>query len=195
MGLRVPASIYPVYLFSITAASLGDGSHLQPPDFLKLSFAIPIFQQKWWIFSQEEWTGRREIMQVYLDNSATTKQQYESDADDDAARYGGDNFGNPSSLHSLGLKAEKEVGKQEECSGSFGSCWKKKFSLHFLCCLLSPIIPSWWGSTGENVRKAVITTAVEHPAILEPARRIWSYGIWSYLSEYLTISVIWIWML
>lgn len=46
-------------------------------------------------------------MQVYLDNSATTKQYEE--VTQTMIRVMEDNFGNPSSLHSLGLKAEKEV--------------------------------------------------------------------------------------
>ena len=50
---------------------------------------------------------KRENMQVYLDNSATTKQCEE--VTQTMIRVMEDNFGNPSSLHSLGLKAEKEV--------------------------------------------------------------------------------------
>ena len=51
-------------------------------------------------------------MLVYLDNSATTRPYDAVTAAMTEAMK--DNFGNPSSLHSLGLQAEKEVAAQKQ---------------------------------------------------------------------------------
>ena len=46
-------------------------------------------------------------MFVYLDNSSTTKQYKE--VTDTVVRYMSEDFGNPSSLHHLGITAEKAM--------------------------------------------------------------------------------------
>ena len=67
------------------------------------------FSKKWMnVLTGMDEEGRGEsLLLVYLDNSATTRP---SDAVTAAMTEAmKDNFGNPSSLHSLGLQAEKEV--------------------------------------------------------------------------------------
>lgn len=59
-------------------------------------------------------------MFVYLDNSATTRQ-YDQVTDAMAASMR-DCFGNPSSLHAMGLAAEKEVRKARKAIASSLAC-------------------------------------------------------------------------
>ena len=58
-------------------------------------------------------------MEVYLDNSATTRQYDEvTDAMAEAMR---ETYGNPSSLHSLGVVAEKKVREaRKSLAAAFG---------------------------------------------------------------------------
>ena len=58
-------------------------------------------------------------MFVYLDNSATTRQydQVTEVMKDAMENY----FGNPSSLHSLGLASEKEVRRSRQISPALGA--------------------------------------------------------------------------
>ena len=59
-------------------------------------------------------------MEVYLDNSATTRQYDEvTDAMAEAMR---ETYGNPSSLHSLGVVAEKKVREaRKSLAAAFGT--------------------------------------------------------------------------
>jgi len=58
-------------------------------------------------------------MIVYLDNSSTTKQ-YDS-VTETMLRYMKDDFGNPSSLHSLGMSAEQALKEARKAvSGAIG---------------------------------------------------------------------------
>ena len=109
-------------------------------------------------------------MLVYLDNSATTRQYDEvTDLIADISR---NCYGNPSSLHGLGLEAEKALKEG-----------KKRIASAFSCSPDEIIITSC-GTESDNTAlmgimksprkggKRIITTAVEHPAILEPAAEL-----------------------
>ena len=104
---------------------------------------------------------------IYLDNSSTTRQY------DEVTRYmaevAGNSFGNPSSLHGLGLEAEKLLKEG-----------RKKIAMGFNASPEEVFITSC-GTESDNTvlmgiarvprprAKKIITTAVEHPAVLEPA--------------------------
>ncbi|MBQ5440728.1 MAG: cysteine desulfurase [Firmicutes bacterium] len=104
---------------------------------------------------------------IYLDNSSTTRQY------DEVTRYmaevAGNSFGNPSSLHGLGLEAEKLMKEG-----------RRKIALGFNASPDEVYITSC-GTESDNTvlmgiarvprprAKKIITTAVEHPAVLEPA--------------------------
>ena len=109
-------------------------------------------------------------MIVYLDNSATTRQYDEvTDYIADLAR---NSYGNPSSLHGLGLEAEKILKEG-----------RKNIAAAFNCTPDEVLITSC-GTESDNTAlmgimksprkggKRIITTAVEHPAILEPAAEL-----------------------
>ena len=109
-------------------------------------------------------------MIVYLDNSATTRQYDEvTDLMADVAK---NCYGNPSSLHGLGLEAEKLMKEG-----------RRKIALGFNASPEEVYITSCGTEAANTVlmglarvprpkAKKIITTAVEHPAVLEPAQEL-----------------------
>ena len=109
-------------------------------------------------------------MIVYLDNSATTRQYDE--VTDLMAEVAKNCYGNPSSLHGLGLEAEKLMKEG-----------RRKIALGFNASPEEVYITSC-GTEADNTvlmglarvprprAKKIITTAVEHPAVLEPAQEL-----------------------
>lgn len=110
---------------------------------------------------------------VYLDNSATTKPCGK------AIEYMNnclkENWGNPSSLHSLGMNAENIVTNARECIAKS------------VCAKPDEIIFTSGGTEANNTavmsalyRKnrgnRIITTAVEHPSVLETVKRLETQG-------------------
>ena len=113
-------------------------------------------------------------MLVYLDNSATTRQYDE--VTELMSRAMRENFGNPSSLHSLGLKAEKEVKNARNIlAQSLGADEEEVF---FTSCGTESDNTVLMGAAQAKKRrgKKIIVSAVEHPAILEPAKKLESMG-------------------
>lgn len=111
---------------------------------------------------------------VYLDNSATTKQYDQVNKVMLAAME--NSFGNPSSLHSLGLVAEKEVRIARRAFAT--SLGVSEDEVYF----------NSGGTEGDNSvifgvaegRKRsgnkIITSAVEHPAVLEACKKLEHQG-------------------
>ena len=109
-------------------------------------------------------------MIVYLDNSATTRQYDEvTDLMADLAR---NCYGNPSSLHGLGLEAEKVLKEgRKRIAAAFNaspeeivitSCGTESDNTVLMGLARAP----------RNKGKRIITTAVEHPAVLEPCAEL-----------------------
>ncbi|SHE28096.1 cysteine desulfurase family protein [Alkalibacter saccharofermentans] len=112
---------------------------------------------------------------IYFDNSATTK------VDDSAIeimnRYHRESYGNPSSLHSMGVEAEKAVENSREIIA--GRLGVNKNEIFFTS----------GGSEGNNflIRGAVekgrkkgnriITTKIEHPSVLELFKNYQAMGM------------------
>lgn len=99
-------------------------------------------------------------MEVYLDNSATTKPYEEAiEAVSSTMR---EYYGNPSSAHSLGIKAEKKMNECREVISKTLNCTKEE------------IVFTSGGSESNNflIRgflkegSHIITTNIEHPSIL-----------------------------
>ena len=113
-------------------------------------------------------------MFVYLDNSATTKQ-YDS-VTEKMLRYMGEDFGNPSSLHSMGLSAEKAVKEarnrvseaigfgNDEVSFTSGGTEAANLAL--------------FGAAYARKRRGnkIVTSSVEHPAVLESCKKLEQAG-------------------
>lgn len=114
-------------------------------------------------------------MLVYLDNGATTKLLPE--IRDDMFRIHEETYGNPSSLHKMGLEAEHLI--------------KKARSLLADSMSFSPdeIFFTGGGTEADNLAilgyyeankrrgKKVITSIGEHSGIIEPCKRLESYGV------------------
>jgi len=113
-------------------------------------------------------------MLVYLDNSATTKPYDE--AVDVMAKVLKEDFGNPSSLHTLGIAAEKYVKTaRKSFARSIGASEDEVF---FTSCGTEADNTAIMGAATARKHngKKIITTAVEHPAILEPCRKLEQMG-------------------
>ena len=113
-------------------------------------------------------------MLIYLDNSATTRQY---DAVTQAMKEAmEDSFGNPSSLHSLGLKSEKLMRESRRTVAKTMGAAEGE------------IIFTSGGTESDNTAlfgiaharkrdgKNIITSCVEHPAVLEACRALEQEG-------------------
>ncbi len=111
---------------------------------------------------------------VYLDNSATTRQ-YDA-VTETMLQAMRENYGNPSSLHALGLAAEKEVrAGRKTLAAAIGA---KEEALYFTACGTESDNTVLFGAAQAKKRsgKKILVSAAEHPAILEPARKLESLG-------------------
>ncbi|MCQ2551375.1 MAG: cysteine desulfurase [Clostridia bacterium] len=110
-------------------------------------------------------------MEIYLDNSATTRQHDE--VTEKMSEIMKECYGNPSSLHRMGLDAEKVVKEaRKNLASSIGASPEEIF---FTSCGTESDNTALFGSLKKNKRK-IITTRVEHPAILEPCKRLEEMG-------------------
>ena len=122
-------------------------------------------------------------MFVYLDNSSTTKP-YDQVVDVMTEVLRND-FGNPSSLHTLGIGAEKYVKQaRKSLARSLGAAEDEVF---FTSCGTEADNTAIMGAAAARKHhgKKIITTAVEHPAILEPCRKLEQQG---YKVEYIGVD-------
>ena len=122
-------------------------------------------------------------MFVYLDNSATTKPY--SEAVDVMTTVLREDFGNPSSLHTLGIAAEKYIkNARKSLATSLGASEDEVF---FTSCGTEADNMAIMGaaSARKHQGKKIITTAVEHPAILEPCKKLEQMG---YKVEYIGVD-------
>ena len=118
---------------------------------------------------------------LYFDHAATTPVLPE--AADAAYRVMTRDFGNPSSLHTLGKEAAKEVETNRSIVARALGC--QPGELYFTSCGTEG--DNWAVSLavhlGRHKGKHIITTAVEHAAVLEPCRHLEQQG---YQVDYLT---------
>ncbi len=131
---------------------------------------------------------------IYLDNSSTTKPLPRVAAS--CAKALAEDFGNPSSLHRLGLEAERALkGAKQAISATFGLS-VGNFTGGELSMLKSLVLTSGgtesdntalfgMAEAGKRYGKHLITTAVEHPAVLEAAKELERRG---YRVTYLPVT-------
>lgn len=114
-------------------------------------------------------------MFVYLDNSATTRQY------DQVMRkmlpLMEDNFGNPSSLHRMGLTAEQAVKEARETVAS--SLCAKDAEIYFTGSGTEADNLAIFGSFNARKRRGskIITSQMEHPAVIEACKRLETAGV------------------
>lgn len=115
-----------------------------------------------------------EPMTAYLDNSATTRVcQAACDAAMQAMRT---DYGNPSSLHGMGLAAEKQMTAARVGLAGLLGCGAGE--LYFTSGATESNNLAVLGLAGAYPRagRTIVTTAVEHPSVLEPAARLEQQG-------------------
>lgn len=114
-------------------------------------------------------------MTVYFDNSATTKPCKEAL---DAARYAAEEcWGNPSSLHFAGCEANMLLRKSRKQVAALLKCQPENF--YFTSSGTTANNTAVFGAV-EKLKKngnRIVTTAFEHPSVLEPLKRIENTGI------------------
>ncbi len=112
---------------------------------------------------------------IYFDNSATTKP-YEKVLDI-MREVGGNCYGNPSSLHSRGIEAERLInGARDTVAGCMGAESKE---IIFTSGGTESNNLAIRGYLEANSRKGghIITTAIEHPSVLEVFRYLETKGL------------------
>lgn len=110
---------------------------------------------------------------IYLDNAATTKP---CEAAIQAMMQTVENFGNPSSLHGLGLKTEKLInGAKDIIAARLGV---GKNDIYFTSGGTESNNMAVFGTAYAKIRqgKRIITTSIEHPSVLEAFRRLEKEG-------------------
>ena len=115
-------------------------------------------------------------MSIYFDNSATTKPLPEVARLVYETLSGEESFGNPGSLHRLGVLAEKDLNESTSKIARLLSC--KPEELFFTSCGSESVNTSILGYMHQNPRagKKIISTKTEHKASLESLERLASEG-------------------
>jgi cysteine desulfurase len=110
---------------------------------------------------------------VYFDNNATT--QVAPEVRDVMIPFLCDLYGNPSSMHEFGGRVAKYVDRAREEVARFVNCSPEE--IIFTSCATESDNAAIRGTAdwfGKDLK--VITTAVEHPAVLQPVRRLKAQG-------------------
>ncbi len=113
-------------------------------------------------------------MEIYLDNSATTKVL------DEAAKKAYEimvsDFGNPSSLHHMGMVAEKEIKYARKAVADLMG--REDKGLYFTSSGTEANNLAIMGAARSMIKRGnkIITSNIEHPSVLEPCRRLEKEG-------------------
>ena len=110
---------------------------------------------------------------VYFDNNATTRTANE--VRESMLPFFGELYGNPSSMHAFGGGVSKHLSDARERVAEFLNCSPDE--VIFTSCATESDNTAIRGTAdwfGRDMK--VITTAVEHPAVLQPARRLKAQG-------------------
>ena len=111
---------------------------------------------------------------IYLDNAATTKPCAEAIAG--SAYVMTRAFGNPSSLHKLGIRAEELVEfSKEKIAAALGGLSREIIFTSGATEANNLALFGLSGVYGRHRRK-IVTTAVEHPSVAEPAKKLREQG-------------------
>lgn len=117
------------------------------------------------------------MKEIYFDNSATTAL---SDSVKDAMRAAMECYGNPSSLHSAGLEAEKILREARKSIGeALGVRSLRDSQLIFTSCGSEASNLAIFGSVYAKTRRKankIITTDSEHPSIENPMKKLENEG-------------------
>jgi cysteine desulfurase len=110
---------------------------------------------------------------VYFDNNATTMVAPE--VREVMMPFFGELYGNPSSMHAFGGKVAKYVERAREEVAAFINASPEE--IVFTSCATESDNAAIYGASAMHGRETkIITTAVEHPAVLQPCRRLKAQG-------------------
>ncbi len=110
---------------------------------------------------------------VYFDNNATT--QVAPEVVDAMMPFFGELYGNPSSMHFFGGQVAKYVTQAREQVAAFLNCSPEE--VYFASCSTESDNTAIRGTADwHGTSMKMVTTAVEHPAVLQPARRLKALG-------------------
>ncbi len=110
---------------------------------------------------------------IYLDNNATTRVAPE--VLEAMLPFFRERYGNPSSMHAFGGAIAKDLARARETAAAFINC--EPDEILFTSCATEADNTAIRGAAefiGRGAR--IVTTAVEHPAVLQPARRLKAMG-------------------
>ena len=110
---------------------------------------------------------------VYFDNNATT--QVAPEVREAMMPFFGDLYGNPSSMHAFGGQIAKYVAQAREQVAAFFNCSPEEV-LFTSCATESDNTAIRGAADWFGTDMKLVTTAVEHPAVLQPARRLKALG-------------------
>lgn len=110
---------------------------------------------------------------IYLDNAATTKPCPEAIAA--ASKCAEHCFGNPSSLHKMGIEAEKIVNSAKK---TLLKRLNKEGEIFFTSGATESNNLAIFGTANALKRRGnrIVTTAIEHPSVSEPMKRLAEQG-------------------
>lgn len=115
-------------------------------------------------------------MSIYFDNSATTRVRQE--VVEAMLPYLTDNYGNPSSIHSLGRDSHKAVATARGQVGKLLACGPAE--VHFSACGTMSNNVAILGRArfveANNLGKHLITSQIEHPSVMGPCQFLESQG-------------------
>lgn len=111
---------------------------------------------------------------IYLDNSATTRQH--DQVTDIMLRYMQEDFGNPSSLYSLGVTSERAV--KDARKKLMKAMDRQQGEVYFTSGGTEADSTAIFGAASARKRRGnrIITSQVEHPAVLEACKRLENQG-------------------
>ncbi|MBQ8623785.1 MAG: cysteine desulfurase [Oscillospiraceae bacterium] len=111
---------------------------------------------------------------IYLDNAATTKVCLEAG---EAALFAmREAFGNPSSLHGMGIEAEKLINFTKEQIASALSCSADEIIFTSGATESNNTAILGLAANYGKRKRRVVTTAVEHPSVAEPFEKLKAMG-------------------
>ena len=111
---------------------------------------------------------------IYLDNAATTRVCNEAS---EAALFAmREAFGNPSSLHGMGIEAEKLINFAKEQIAMALSCQSDEILFTSGATESNNMAIMGLAANYGKRRKRVVTTAVEHPSVAEPFEKLKALG-------------------
>lgn len=115
-------------------------------------------------------------MTIYFDNSATTPVRKE--VADAMIAFLSESFGNPSSIHRLGRESHKAVAKARQNVARLLNCEPNE--IYFTACGTNSNNLALLGrarfAEANNLGKHFITTVIEHPSVIGPAKYLEANG-------------------